>query len=187
MCIRDRIYTRFLKRATPQNIVLGGAAGAAPPVLGWAAVTGTVHPYALLLFLIIFIWTPPHFWALAIFRREDYARAAVPMLPITHGVEYTRWHVLFYTILLVVVTLLPWLTGMSGVIYLGGAVILGAGFLYYAVRLMNPPNEWFAMETFRYSIIYLMALFAFLLVDHYLAEPIQLRVPASVFKFSKVN
>lgn len=181
------IYTRFLKRATPQNIVLGGAAGAAPPVLGWAAVTGTVHPYALLLFLIIFIWTPPHFWALAIFRREDYARAAVPMLPITHGVEYTRWHVLFYTILLVVVTLLPWLTGMSGVIYLGGAVVLGAGFLYYAVRLMNPPNEWFAMETFRYSIIYLMALFAFLLVDHYLAEPIPMRARAVFFELGTIN
>ncbi|MBL0030431.1 MAG: protoheme IX farnesyltransferase [Rhodanobacteraceae bacterium] len=181
------IYTKYLKRATPQNIVLGGAAGAAPPVLGWAAVTGHVHPHALLLFLIIFIWTPPHFWALAIFRRDDYARAAVPMLPITHGVEYTRWHVLFYTILLVIVTLLPWLTGMSGVIYLGGAVVLGAGFLYYAVRLMNPPNEWFAMETFRYSIIYLMALFAFLLVDHYLAEPLPMQHAPAAFGFEKVG
>jgi len=172
------IYTRYLKRATPQNIVLGGAAGAAPPVLGWAAVTGEVHAYALLLFLIIFIWTPPHFWALAIYRREDYARAAVPMLPITHGVEYTRWNVLAYTILLVLVTLLPWLTGMAGLIYLGGALVLGAGFLYYAVRLMNPPNEQFAMETFRYSIIYLMVLFAFLLADHYLAGPLPM-VPSA--------
>jgi protoheme IX farnesyltransferase len=180
------IYTMFLKRATPQNIVLGGAAGAAPPVLGWAAVTGDVHPYALLLFLIIFIWTPPHFWALAIYRREDYARAAVPMLPITHGVEYTRWHVLFYTILLVLVTLLPYLTGMTGLIYLGGAVVLGGGFLYYAVRMLNPPNEQFAMETFRYSIIYLMALFAFLLVDHYLSPPVPMQdVP--VMEFERVG
>ncbi|MBK6726992.1 MAG: protoheme IX farnesyltransferase [Xanthomonadales bacterium] len=176
------IYTRYLKRATPQNIVLGGAAGAAPPVLGWAAVTGEVHAYALLLFLIIFIWTPPHFWALAIYRREDYARAAVPMLPITHGVEYTRWNVLAYTILLVLVTLLPWLTGMAGLIYLGGALVLGTGFLYYAVRLMNPPNEQFAMETFRYSIIYLMVLFAFLLADHYLAEPLPMAASAPVLR-----
>ena len=176
------IYTKYLKRATPQNIVLGGAAGAAPPVLGWAAVTGEVHAYALLLFLIIFIWTPPHFWALAIYRREDYARAAVPMLPITHGVEYTRWNVLAYTILLVLVTLLPWLTGMAGLIYLGGALVLGAGFLYYALRLMNPPNEQFAMETFRYSIIYLMVLFAFLLADHYLADPLPMTPSAPVLR-----
>ncbi|MEO5558517.1 MAG: heme o synthase [Dokdonella sp.] len=162
------IYTAYLKRATPQNIVIGGAAGAAPPVLGWVAVTGHVHPYALLLFLIIFIWTPPHFWALAIFRREDYSRAQVPMLPVTHGVVYTRWHVLFYTVLLIVITVLPYLTGMSGLFYLGGALVLGAGFLYYAIRLLNPPNEFFAMRVFNYSIIYLMALFAFLLVDHYL-------------------
>jgi protoheme IX farnesyltransferase len=165
------IYTLYLKRATPQNIVIGGAAGAAPPVLGWAAVTNEVHAYALLLFLIIFIWTPPHFWALAIYRRDDYARAQVPMLPITHGVEYTRSHVLYYTILLFLVTLLPWFTGMCGLIYLGGAVVLGLGFLYYAIRLMRPPNERFAMEVFRYSIIYLMVLFAFLLADHYLATP----------------
>jgi heme o synthase len=165
------IYTVYLKRATPQNIVIGGAAGAAPPVLGWAAVTNEVHPYALLLFLIIFVWTPPHFWALAIFRREDYARAAVPMLPVTHGVEYTRLHVLYYTILLLVVTLLPFITGMTGLLYLGGALVLGAGFLYYAIRLMKPPSERFAMEVFNYSVIYLMALFAFLLADHYLAAP----------------
>ena len=165
------IYTVYLKRATPQTLVIGGAAGAAPPVLGWTAVTNEVHAFSLLLFLIIFIWTPPHFWALAIYRREDYARAQVPMLPITHGVEYTRAHVLYYTILLFLVTLLPWFVGMSGLIYLGGAVVLGAGFLYYAIRLLNPPNERFAMEVFRFSIIHLMVLFAFLLVDHYLAMP----------------
>jgi protoheme IX farnesyltransferase len=165
------VYTAYLKRATPQNIVIGGAAGAAPPVLGWVAVTGEVHAYALLLFLIIFIWTPPHFWALAIFRREDYARAQVPMLPVTHGVVYTRWHVLFYTVLLIVITVLPWLTGMSGLFYLGGALVLGGAFLYYAIRLMNPPDDFFAMRVFNYSIIYLMALFAFLLVDHWLLPP----------------
>jgi heme o synthase len=162
------VYTGWLKRATPQNIVIGGIAGAAPPALGWTAVTGELHPHALLLVLIIFVWTPPHFWALAIFRRDDYARAMIPMLPVTHGVEYTRWHVLFYTILLLVVTVLPWLTGMSGLFYLGGALVLGAAFLWYAVRLMNPPSERFAMEVFNYSIVYLMALFAFLLLDHWL-------------------
>ena len=165
------VYTAFLKRATPQNIVFGGAAGAAPPVLGWAAVSGEVHPYALLLFLIIFIWTPPHFWALAIFRKDDYSRAQVPMLPVTHGVVFTRWHVLFYTVLLVVITVLPYLTGMSGMFYLGGALVLGAGFLWYAVRLLDPPDEFFPMRVFNYSIIYLMALFAFLLVDHWLLPP----------------
>ncbi len=164
------VYTAFLKRATSQNIVIGGAAGAAPPLLGWVAVTGHVHPYALLLFLIIFIWTPPHFWALAIFRVADYSRAQVPMLPVTHGVTYTRWHVLAYTILLVIVTVLPYLTGMSGIFYLGGALVLGAGFLYYAIRLLNPPDDFFAMKVFNYSIIYLMALFAFLLIDHYLGR-----------------
>lgn len=165
------IYTLFLKRATPQNIVIGGAAGAAPPVLGWTAVTGTLDPHSLLLFLIIFIWTPPHFWALAIFRREDYAKVAIPMLPITHGVEVTRWHILAYTVLLIIVTLLPYLTGMSSFFYLGGALVLGIGFLYYAVRLMRPPNELFAFKTFQYSILYLAALFAFLLIDHYLPQP----------------
>jgi protoheme IX farnesyltransferase len=162
------IYTAYLKRATPQNIVIGGAAGAAPPVLGWVAVTGEVHAHALLLFLIVFVWTPPHFWALALYRREDYARADIPMLPVIYGETFTRWHVLFYTVLLVIVTVLPWLTGMSGLFYLGGALVLGAGFLYYAVRLLDPPNEQFAMQTFGYSIVYLMALFAFLLLDHYL-------------------
>ena len=165
------VYTAWLKRATPQNIVIGGVAGAAPPLLGWAAVTNEVHPHALLLVLIIFVWTPPHFWALAIFRREDYSRAQVPMLPVTHGVEFTRWHVLLYTVLLVIATVLPYLTGMSGLFYLGGALVLGAGFLYYAKVLMNPPNELFAMKVFNYSIVYLMALFAFMLVDHYVDTP----------------
>jgi len=166
------VYTAWLKRATPQNIVIGGIAGAAPPLLGWAAVTNQVHPYALLLVLIIFVWTPPHFWALAIFRRDDYSRAQVPMLPVTHGVEYTRWHVLLYTVLLVIATVLPYLTGMSGLFYLGGALVLGVGFLYYAVALLHPPNERFAMRVFNYSIIYLMALFAFMLVDHYVDAPV---------------
>lgn len=165
------VYTGFLKRATPQNIVIGGAAGAAPPVLGWAAISNTVDPHALLLFLIIFVWTPPHFWALAIFRRDDYARALIPMLPVIYGVTYTRWQILFYTILLCVVTLLPWITGMSGLFYLGGALVLGAVFLYYAIRLMDPPDELFAMEVFKYSIWYLMALFAFLLIDHWVMAP----------------
>lgn len=166
------IYTAFLKRATPQNIVIGGLAGAVPPVLGWTAVTGQLHPYALLLCLIIFVWTPPHFWALAIFRRDDYSRAHVPMLPVTHGVEYTRWHVLFWTVLLILVTVLPYLTGMSGLFYLGGALVLGGGFLYYAIRLMRPPDERFAMRVFGYSITYLFALFAFLLIDHWIALPL---------------
>ncbi|SFR92936.1 protoheme IX farnesyltransferase [Dyella sp. OK004] len=166
------VYTAYLKRATPQNIVIGGLAGAIPPVLGWTSVTGEMHAFALQLCLIIFVWTPPHFWALAIFRRDDYSRAQVPMLPVTHGVVYTRWHVLFYTILLVLVTLLPALTGYSGMVYLGGAVVLGAGFLYYAIRLLNPPDELFAMKVFNYSIVYLMALFAFLLVDHWVVEPL---------------
>ena len=162
------IYTVYLKRATPQNIVIGGLAGAAPPALGWVAITGQLHPYALLLVLIVFVWTPPHFWALAIFRRDDYARAMVPMLPVTHGVQYTRWQILFYTILLTLVTVLPWATHMSGGFYLGGALVLDAVFLYYAIRMLNPPGELFAMAMFRYSIVYLMALFAFLLADYWL-------------------
>ena len=177
------IYTVFLKRATPQNIVIGGIAGAAPPALGWAAITGTLDPHALLLVLIIFVWTPPHFWALAIFRREDYRKAMVPMLPVTHGVEYTRWQILFYTVLLVVVTVLPWATGMSGLFYLGGALVLGAVFLWHAWRLMDPPDELYAMEVFKYSIVYLMALFAFLLVDHWL---LPLMEPAA-FEFRPVG
>lgn len=166
------VYTAWLKRATPQNIVIGGIAGAAPPLLGWAAVTGMRNPWdwahALLLVLIIFVWTPPHFWALAIFRREDYARALVPMLPVTHGVAYTRWQILLYTVLLVVVTVLPWAVGMSGMFYLGGALVLGGVFLWYAWRLLDPPDDFFAMRTFHYSVVYLMALFVFLLVDHWL-------------------
>jgi heme o synthase len=176
------IYTVYLKRATPQNIVIGGAAGAAPPVLGWVAVTGQVEPGALLLFLIIFVWTPPHFWALALYRREDYAAAGIPMLPVTHGVQYTRWQILFYTILLVLVTIMPWLIRMSGPFYLGGALVLGAVFLYYAVRLLNPPDEQFAMKVFNYSVVYLMALFAFLLVDHYLTP----EAPAALIRFQAV-
>jgi heme o synthase len=166
------VYTAYLKRATPQNIVIGGLAGAIPPVLGWTAVTGALHPFALQLCMIIFVWTPPHFWALAIFRRDDYARAEIPMLPVTHGVRYTRWNILLYTILLVIVSLLPAFTGYTGLIYLGGAVVLGIGFLYYAIRMMNPPDEYFAMRTFKYSIIYLMALFAFLLADHWIMPPL---------------
>ncbi len=162
------VYTAFLKRATPQNIVIGGIAGAAPPVLGWTAVAGGLHAYALLLCLIVFLWTPPHFWALAIFRRHDYARAGIPMLPVTHGVTVTRWHLLAYTVLLALATLLPYLTGMSGLFYLGGALVLDAGFLYYAVRMLRPPDEYFAMRTFNYSILYLAALFGFLLADHWL-------------------
>jgi len=162
------IYSMFLKRATPQNIVIGGAAGAAPPVLGWTAVTGTLDPNALLLFLIIFVWTPPHFWALAIYRRDDYAAADIPMLPVTHGVAFTRLHILLYTILLFIVTLLPYLVGMSGIFYLVGAVLLGGGFLYYTILMHFNHEDHLAMQTFSYSIIYLMLLFAFLLVDHYI-------------------
>lgn len=162
------IYTLFLKWATPQNIVIGGLAGAAPPLLGWSAVTAQIDPYALLLVLIVFVWTPPHFWALAIYRRDDYARAAVPMLPVTHGVPFTRWQILFYTLLLIIATILPWLTGMSGLFYLGGAMVLNIAFLRYAIRLLKLQDELIAMRLFNYSIVYLMILFAFLLADHYL-------------------
>jgi protoheme IX farnesyltransferase len=162
------VYTVWLKRATSQNIVIGGAAGAAPPVLGWTAVTGSVDPNALLLFLIIFVWTPPHFWALAIARRDEYARAGIPMLPVTHGVEFTRLQVLLYTVLLTVVTLLPYLTRMSGLVYLAAALALNAGFLYYALILKISAREELPMRVFRFSVTYLMWLFAALLVDHYL-------------------
>lgn len=179
------IYTGFLKRATPQNIVIGGIAGAAPPLLGWAAVTNMQGPwdwpYAWLLVLIVFVWTPPHFWALAIFRREDYARALVPMLPVTHGVQYTRWQILLYTVLLFVVTMLPAVFGMSGWFYLGGAIVLGVVFLWYAWKLMDPPDEFFAMRVFNYSVVYLMALFAFLLFDHWLMPWLQ---PAAGLQFA---
>jgi protoheme IX farnesyltransferase len=161
------IYTVYLKRMTPQNIVIGGAAGAAPPLLGWCAMTGEIHPYALLLFLIIFVWTPPHFWALAIARREEYAKVEIPMLPVTHGPEFTRLHILLYTVLLLIVTLLPYLTGMSGLIYLAAAVPLGLGFIYFAILMMRRKDDRTAMRTFGYSIIYLMIMFAALLIDHY--------------------
>ena len=162
------IYSVFLKHATPQNIVIGGAAGAMPPVLGWTAVTGYLDPHALLLFLIIFAWTPPHFWALAIHRRAEYAKADVPMLPVTHGVEFTRIQILLYTIIMFVVTLLPFVTGMSGLLYLAGAVVLGGGFLYYAIRLFISHDDAIPMMTFKYSIYYLAALFSVLLIDHYI-------------------
>jgi protoheme IX farnesyltransferase len=162
------IYTVWLKRATSQNIVIGGAAGAAPPVLGWAAVTDSIDPNALLLFLIIFVWTPPHFWALAIARRDDYARAGIPMLPVTHGVAHTRLQVLLYTVLLTVVTLMPYLTRMSGLLYLAAALVLDAGFLYYALALKITARVELPMRVFRFSVNYLMWLFAALLIDHYL-------------------
>jgi protoheme IX farnesyltransferase len=162
------VYTVWLKRATPQNIVIGGAAGAAPPVLGWAAVTDSIHPHALLLFLIIFAWTPPHFWALAIARRNDYARAGIPMLPVTHGVEFTRLHVLLYTVILCLVTLLPYVTGMSGLIYLAAALVLNGRFLVHSIRLKVVRRDDLPMRVFRFSINYLMWLFLALLVDHYL-------------------
>ena len=163
-------YTMYLKHATPQNIVIGGAAGAAPPVLGWTSVAGSQGiEYALLLFLIVFIWTPPHFWALAIHRRDEYKKAQVPMLPVTHGLEFTRVQILLYTVLLFLVTLLPYLTGMSGVIYLISAATLGALFLGYSVKIfLEPDNPRIAFKTFKYSVNYLMVLFVALLVDHYL-------------------
>ena len=165
------VYTLYLKRATPQNIVIGGLAGAAPPLLGWTAVTNEVHGYALLLVLIIFAWTPPHFWALALHRRDEYAKADVPMLPVTHGERYTKLHIVLYTILMIVVTVLPYLTGMSGWLYLLGALVLGGGFLYWSVRLMLSNDLELGMTTFKYSIIYLLALFAVMLIDHYLIVP----------------
>ncbi len=161
------IYTVLLKPATPQNIVIGGASGAMPPVLGWAAVTGQVGHEALLLFLIIFAWTPPHFWALALYRRNEYAKAGLPMLPVTHGEMFTRLHVLLYTIILVAVTLMPFAVRMSGVIYLVGALALGGLFLWYAWSVYVEYSDALARKTFRYSIVYLTALFAVLLVDHY--------------------
>ena len=166
------VYTLILKRRTSQNIVWGGAAGCMPVVIGWAAVTGmqgsSDWAYSSLLVLIIFIWTPPHFWALAIFRREDYAKAEIPMLPVTHGVVHTRKQIMAYSVVLALVCLLPYLVGMSGAFYLGGAIVLNAVFLWYAWRMLNPPDELFSMNMFSYSIVYLMALFAFLLVDHWI-------------------
>jgi protoheme IX farnesyltransferase len=161
------IYTVYLKRATPQNIVIGGAAGAAPPVLGWTAITGEIHSDALILFLIIFAWTPPHFWALAIARKDEYAKVEIPMLPVTHGVEYTRRFILLYTIILILITIMPYLSGMSGLIYLTAAMLLGGRFLWYALRLKTDDTSKLPMQMFRFSITYLMVLFAALLVDHY--------------------
>ncbi|WP_444888959.1 heme o synthase [Microbulbifer sp. DLAB2-AA] len=162
------IYTMFLKHATPQNIVIGGLAGASPPLLGWTAVTNEIHPHALLLVLIIFAWTPPHFWALAVHRKEDYARAKVPMLPVTHGVPYTNLHILLYTFILFAVSLLPFATAMLGWLYLLGAVVLGLGFIYWSLVMLRGRDPNAGIETFKYSIIYLMALFCIMLLDHYL-------------------
>ena len=162
------IYTGYLKRATPQNIVIGGLSGAMPPLLGWAAVTGTIEPGALILVLIIFAWTPPHFWALAIHRKEEYAKTGIPMLPVTHGEHITKIHIILYTVIMFLITLLPYLTGMSGPIYLLAAVVLGLGFLAWTLLLMFKPKASTAMDTFRYSIVYLMVLFVVLLTDHYL-------------------
>ncbi|SMY17557.1 heme o synthase [Photobacterium aquimaris] len=161
------VYTVWLKHATPQNIVIGGLAGAAPPLLGWVAVTGSVNPHALLLVMLVFVWTPPHFWALAIHRRDDYAKAGIPMLPVTHGIEYTKTMVLFYTLLLFAVGLLPWLTGMSGGIYLIGSSLLNLGFIGYAIKLKFFDNAGHAWATFNYSIWHILALFVVLLVDHW--------------------
>ena len=169
------IYTVWLKRATPQNIVIGGAAGAAPPILGWTAVTNQVEAGALLMFLIVFVWTPPHFWALAIARKEEYAKVDIPMLPVTHGEAYTRLNILLYSILLVLVTILPYLIGMSGVIYLLTAIVLDVYFMYYAIQMYRVPDDMeLPMKLFRYSISYLGFLFAALLVDHYLLFQISL-------------
>ena len=162
------IYTFFLKRATPQNIVIGGLFGAAPPLFGWTAVTNSIDPGGLLLVLIIFVWPPPHFWAVALERKDEYADVGMPMLPVTHGEAYTRLHILLYTILLVLCTILPYLIGMSGLVYLAGALALGGGFLYWAIVLVRDSNPNAPMETFRYSIVYLGALFLVLLLDHYL-------------------
>ena len=164
------VYTMFLKRATPQNIVIGGLAGAAPPLLGWTAVTGEVHGHALLLVLIIFAWTPPHFWALAIHRREEYASVGIPMLPVTHGVKFTALHIFLYTVIMVLITLLPFATLLSGWLYLSGAVILGAVFLYWAIEILRDKNPQAPMETFKFSITYLLLLFIIMLADHWLIE-----------------
>lgn len=162
------IYTGYLKRATPQNIVIGGLAGAAPPLLGWTAITGQLSAEPLLLVLIIFTWTPPHFWALAIYRHQDYQSAQIPMLPVTHGIEFTKLNILLYTILLIVVTALPFAIGMCGMLYFISAMVLGARFLQWAIRLKRTTQNRVAMQTFRYSIVYLMALFIALLLDHYI-------------------
>lgn len=171
------IYTLYLKRATPQNIVIGGAAGATPPLLGWTAVAGQVDPYALVLFLIIFTWTPPHFWALAIYRKDEYAKVNIPMLPVTHGDDFTRLQIIFYTLLLLVVTMLPFLMGVNGLMYLMGAVLLGGAFLYYALMMWYTKSPQWAIKTFVFSIVYLLLLFFFLLFDRYLPLILE-RIPA---------
>lgn len=176
------IYTFYLKRATPQNIVIGGLFGAAPPLFGWTAVTNSVDPGGLLLVLIIFAWTPPHFWALALERKDEYAEVGTPMLPVTHGEAFTRLHILLYTVILVVASVLPFVIGMSGWLYLAGALALGAGFLYWAVVLMLAKNPKAPMETFRYSILYLGVLFLFLLIDHYLLVPAATGLPVIEFQ-----
>jgi heme o synthase len=165
------VYTLWLKRATPQNIVIGGLAGAAPPLLGWTAVTGEIHPHALLLVLIIFAWTPPHFWALAVHRLDDYREAKIPMLPVTHGEKYTKLNILLYTLIMFAVTLLPFVFGMFSWIYLAGAVVLGGIFLYWSVIMIIGKNPEAGMSTFKYSILYLMLLFVVMLADHYILPP----------------
>jgi len=162
------VYSGFLKRATPQNITIGGLSGAVPPLLGWTSVTGTLDPNALLLVLIIFAWTPPHFWALAIHRQEEYAKVKIPMLPVTHGERFTVLHIMLYTLIMIAVSLLPFVMGMSGLLYLVSAIVLGLGFLYWAIILVLGTNPQAPLKTFRYSITYLMALFVAMLVDHYL-------------------
>ena len=179
------IYTFFLKRATPQNIVIGGLFGAAPPLFGWTAVTNSVDAGGLLLVLIIFAWTPPHFWALALDRKDEYAEVGVPMLPVTHGDAFTRLHILLYTIILVISTVLPYLIGMSGLIYLAGALALGAGFMYWAIVLMRNNNPAAPLETFKYSILYLALLFVFLLVDHYIVASTLNSAP--VYEFEQLS
>lgn len=161
------IYTVILKPLTPQNIVIGGASGAMPPVLGWTAVTGEIAADSLLLFLIIFAWTPPHFWALALYRKNEYAKIGMPMLPVTHGDQFTRLHVLLYTVILCIVTVLPYITQMSGMIYLASAIVLNGFFMYYAIEIYRNYSDALARSAFRYSILYLALLFVALLVDHY--------------------
>ena len=179
------VYTFWLKRATPQNIVIGGLFGAAPPLFGWTAVTNSIDPGGLLLVLIIFAWTPPHFWALALERKEEYAEVGVPMLPVTHGDAFTRLHILLYTIILLIATVLPFVIGMSGLVYLAAALALGAGFLYWAITLLRNTNPRAPMETFRYSILYLGLLFGFMLIDHYLITSGMELAP--VYEFQQIS
>ena len=162
------IYTVYLKRATPQNIVIGGLAGAAPPLLGWASISNTVDPYALLLVLIIFVWTPPHFWALAIYRKDEYAKESIPMLPVTHGVAFTKLQIVLYTIILFIVSVLPYIVLMSGWIYLFSAITLSSMFMYYSIKLYYSDDNVFAMKTFNFSIYYIFLIFVALLLDHFL-------------------